>query len=174
MGGRTGHFNKLAPNGREIRRRMDMTTQTDTVQQDDERTNTTAEDLRNGAADAAHDIRTEAEKIAKDQAEATRQKVADNIGSFGGALRKAARDLEAGSMQEQAMSRVADGIADLSDNIATADLRQGVNELSTYARRQPVAFLGAAALLGFAGARFLKASDHPSAEDLSEDWPEYS
>ncbi|WP_417607018.1 hypothetical protein [Primorskyibacter flagellatus] len=155
-------------------------TQDDTVQKDFESTKAdvkaAAEDLRDDARGAARHMRSEAEKIAGDQANAARQRVADEVGSLGGALRKAARDLEAGTIQEQAMSRVAEGIADLSDNIATADLRQGVDDMAGYARRQPVAFLGAAALLGFAGARFLKASDHaPSrADDLSEDWPEYS
>ncbi|SMC84824.1 hypothetical protein SAMN06295998_10834 [Primorskyibacter flagellatus] len=157
-----------------------MMTQDDTVQKDFESTKAdvkaAAEDLRDDARGAARHMRSEAEKIAGDQANAARQRVADEVGSLGGALRKAARDLEAGTIQEQAMSRVAEGIADLSDNIATADLRQGVDDMAGYARRQPVAFLGAAALLGFAGARFLKASDHtPSrADDLSEDWPEYS
>ncbi|WP_157960630.1 hypothetical protein [Primorskyibacter marinus] len=155
-------------------------TQDDTVQKDYESAKAdvkaAAEDLRDDARGAARHMRTEAEKIAEGQANAARQRVADEVGSLGGALRKAARDLETGTIQEQAMSRVAEGIADLSDNIATADLRQGVDDMAGYARRQPVAFLGAAALLGFAGARFLKASDYtpPRADDLSEDWPEYS
>lgn len=157
-----------------------MTTQDNTVHKDYEGAKAdvkaAAEDLRDDVRGATQHMRSEAERIAQDQASAARQRVADEVGSLGGALRKAARDLETGTIQEQAMSRVAAGIADLSDNIATADLRQGVDDLAGYARRQPVAFMGAAALLGFAGARFLKASEHssPSAEDLSEDWPEYN
>ena len=156
-----------------------MATQGHTVQKDYETAKadvkSAAEDLKEDARDAARHMRTEAEKIAQTQANAARQKVADEVGSLGGALRKAARDLEDGTIQEQAMSRVADGIADLSDNIATADLRQGVEELSGYARRQPIAFLGAAALLGFAGARFLKATA-PAQDfgDPSDDWTEHS
>ncbi|TCS65871.1 hypothetical protein [Primorskyibacter sedentarius] len=157
-----------------------MATQGNTVHKDFENAKAevkaAAEEIKEDARSTVDHVRGEAERIAQQQANAARQRVADEVGSLGGALRKAARDLQDGTIQEQAMSRVADGIADLSDNIATADLRQGVDELAGYARRQPVAFLGAAALLGFAGARFLKASDNtaPNADTLSEDWPEYS
>lgn len=54
---------------------------------------------------------------------------------------------------------MADALADVSDTIRDKDFGEMANDLTSFARRNPLAFLGGAALLGFAGTRMLRASE---------------
>ena len=47
----------------------------------------------------------------------------------------------------------------LSESVRGKDVSQLIQEAESFARRQPVAFLGAAALAGFLAVRFLKSSN---------------
>ncbi|MFX5550691.1 hypothetical protein ABTD75_18885, partial [Acinetobacter baumannii] len=60
----------------------------------------------------------------------------------------------AGKFIRQAASQV----ENVSDSIRTGELKDLVSNAQTFARRQPAAVLGLAALAGFAVVRFLKSS----------------
>ncbi|KIN65853.1 hypothetical protein Z945_900 [Sulfitobacter noctilucae] len=113
-----------------------------------------AEGLKSGAQDAAEKAATEASQYA-DQAKGA---AADEVKGVASALRTAADEMRSGSPQERTMSQIADGLADASDSIRGKDLGEMVGSISDFARRNPIAFLGGAALLGFAATRFAKAS----------------
>ena len=85
---------------------------------------------------------------------------ASGIGDFAGALRKAAREM--GDGQQAPMSRMLEGAADglerLSGSLREKDLNDLMREVEGFARRQPVAFFGAAVAAGFLAVRFLKSS----------------
>jgi|SRR3954447_16879663 hypothetical protein len=49
----------------------------------------------------------------------------------------------------------------LSESVRGKDVNQLLQEAESFARRQPVAFLGAAAIAGFLAVRFLKSSNQP-------------
>ncbi len=106
----------------------------------------------------ADEVRDEASKTAHDAVGHAKETVADEITSVGEALRRAADELRDGSPQERSFGQMAGSLADLSDQVRDKDIGQMVHEMSEFARRNPVTFLGGAALLGFAGARFAKAS----------------
>jgi hypothetical protein len=84
---------------------------------------------------------------------------ASSLGSFAGALRKAARESDGGA--EGTASRMAewaaDGLERVSSTLRTKDLNGMVRELESFARSQPVAFFVCAAAAGFLATRFLKA-----------------
>jgi hypothetical protein len=97
---------------------------------------------------------------AKSFAEANKGKVATQISAFAGALNKAADELE---RSDQAMvAGYAKDVARGIENMSTALRERGVDDLmqnvQQFARTQPAAFLGIAALAGFAASRFAKAS----------------
>lgn len=97
---------------------------------------------------------------AKSFAEANKGKVATQITAFAGALNKAAEELE---RSDQAMvAGYAKDVARGIENMSTALRERGVDDLMAsvqqFARTQPAAFLGVAALAGFAASRFAKAS----------------
>lgn len=113
-----------------------------------------ADSLRSGAQDAAHKVSSEAAQYA-DQAKGA---AADEVKGVASALRTAADEMRSGSPQERTMSQIAEGLADVSESLRDQDLGQMVGTVSEFARRNPIAFLGGAALIGFAATRFAKAS----------------
>ena len=67
--------------------------------------------------------------------------------------------MRSGSAQERTFSQIAEGLADASDAMRDKDLGEMVGAVSNFARRNPMVFLGSAALIGFAATRFARASD---------------
>ena len=136
----------------------------------------TKEQARAAVSDATESVRSSL----------TQQKdgAASSLGSFAGALRKAARETDG---QSQGVGRMADWAADglerVSSTLRSKDLDGMVREVESFARSQPVAFFFAAAAAGFLATRFLKAgspqekeSEPPSGagvqpSDVSSDIP---
>jgi hypothetical protein len=126
---------------------------------------TIGEELREKGAEAAQAAkdaaRTQAGRIRDEayaQGEHYRDQAADETDKVASALRRASRDLNAGSPQEKFVGQIADGVADAADRMRGMSLDEAARETAAFARRHPAAFLGGAALLGFAAARFLKAT----------------
>jgi hypothetical protein len=114
----------------------------------------TKEQARAAVSDATDSVRSSL----------TQQKdgAASSLGSFAGALRKAAKESGgegqgAGRMAEWA----ADGLERASSTLRSKDLNGMVREVESFARSQPVAFFFAAAAAGFLATRFLKAGTGP-------------
>lgn len=84
--------------------------------------------------------------------------VADEVQNVATALRRASEELRGGSAQERTLGTIASSLADVSDQIRDKDLGEIVQMVSTAARKNPMLFLGGAALLGFAASRYAKAS----------------
>jgi len=116
------------------------------------------ENLRDEAVDTAKNIKDQAADEAIRRGEAGKETVADEISDMGNALRRASDELRSGSPQERSFGQMAGALADLSDTVREKDLGEIAGDLSDFARRNPLAFLGGAALLGFAGTRLARAS----------------
>ena len=88
--------------------------------------------------------------------------VASGLGDLAQALRKAAREMGNGGQQAQ-ISRfaetAADGLERFSGSLRNKDLGGVMRDVESFARRQPVAFFGAAVAAGFLAVRFLKSSN---------------
>lgn len=115
-----------------------------------------AEEAKVRARDAANTVATEASNYA-DQAKGA---AADEVKGVASALRTAADEMRRGSPQERTFSQIADGLADASDAMRDKDLGEMVGAVTDFAKRNPMVFLGSAALIGFAATRFAKASNH--------------
>lgn len=120
-----------------------------------------ADRVRRDAQQAAEDVSDRVRTEARDRAGRAKDSVASEMSNIAGALRKAANDMRDGSPQERTFGQIASGLADASDAVRDRDLGQIVGDLSDFARRNPIAFLGGAALAGFAATRFAKASTEP-------------
>jgi hypothetical protein len=121
------------------------------------------------AAQKARDTAGEYASRARDEAyargEAYRDYAASETSKVASALRKASDDLRSGSPQERFVGQMADGVADAADRMRGMSLEEIARDSSDFARRHPAAFLGGAALIGFAAARFLKASAQSDDDD---------
>eukprot|EP01013_Petalomonas_cantuscygni_P020856 TRINITY_DN39615_c0_g1_i1.p1 TRINITY_DN39615_c0_g1~~TRINITY_DN39615_c0_g1_i1.p1 ORF type:complete len:203 (-),score=42.91 TRINITY_DN39615_c0_g1_i1:182-790(-) len=115
---------------------------------------TVSDEVRKRAEGMADTVAAEAGK----QAEKARGAAAQEVNSVASALRTAADEMRSGSPQERTMSQIANGLADASDAIRDKDLGEMVGAINGFARRNPLVFLGGAALVGFAATRFAKSS----------------
>lgn len=117
-----------------------------------------ADQAKTVADDTVDSISTEA----KSKADEIKSSVADEVSGISSALRTAADEMRRGSPQERTFSQIADGLADASEAMRDKDLGTMVRDVSQFARRNPLAFLGGAVLIGFVATRFAKASDETS------------
>ncbi|KAA9010481.1 hypothetical protein [Histidinibacterium aquaticum] len=126
---------------------------------------TEAHDLKEEARAAGQDAYQRASQEAQAQGEAAKGRAADEVGDISSALRRAAEESREGSAQQQAFGRVAESLAEFSDEMRNKSFSEAAHDLDGFARRNPLAFLGGAALLGFAATRFARASsrDEPAA-----------
>lgn len=118
----------------------------------------TAEDVARKTRDAAYDAVDAAKSQARTHAESAKESVASEVDSLANAMSDASNDLAEGSPQARLTGQAADHLAEVSNAIRDADLQEVVAATTRFARRNPAMFLGGAALLGFAAARFAKSS----------------
>jgi ElaB/YqjD/DUF883 family membrane-anchored ribosome-binding protein len=110
-------------------------------------------------ADTAKDVADQAGDKLKEAVTERKAAGADYVGSLAEAMRRAGREFDnelpiAGKYIRKAASQV----ETVADSIRTGDFSDLVRNARSFARRQPTAFLGIAALAGFAAVRFLKSS----------------
>jgi uncharacterized protein YjbJ (UPF0337 family) len=113
--------------------------------------------------DAAKDVASQATDRLKDAVSEKRGAGADYVGNLADTIRRAAREFDqdlpiAGTYIRKAASQV----EYVSDSVRTGDFSDILRNTQSFARRQPTAFLGLAALAGFAVVRFLKSSSKAS------------
>lgn len=128
--------------------------------------------VQDAAAQEAQSLKERATEEARTRAEGAKQTVADEVSAVGDALRTAAGELRDGSPQAQMFGRMAEGLAEFADSVRGRSVPTLVDDLGAFARRNPGAFLGGAALLGFAAVRAARASrsdhhDAPGGQDAA-------
>lgn len=127
---------------------------------------------RSELSDAAH----RAKSLAADQ----KDHIAEQVEGVADALGKAAADLEQQNGPSAQYARlIAENAEKLSDVIRNNDVDQILGMAQDFGRRQPVLFVGAAALLGFAASRFVLASakrrdEQAAAEASPPSYQEYA
>ena len=110
------------------------------------------------AREAASDALGSTMREAQAKAETAKSGVADEMSDVASALRVAAEEMRSGSTQARVFAQMAESLAEISQTIQQKDLSEMVTSAGDFARRNPLVFLGGAALLGFAATRLAKAS----------------
>lgn len=116
------------------------------------------DDLAEVADKAKSAIRAEAEaraEVGKDMMSDQGLKLADSLRS------------DSDDLQARMQNVLAQGVADLSEELRHTSLTTILEGTQEFARRNPAAFVAGAAIAGFALARFLRASEPASARALS-------
>ena len=112
------------------------------------------------AKQVASEVAGQAKQQVATKIEDKKDKAAQGLSSVATAIRQTGESLR--DHDQLGVMPYVDGVADqierLSDYVMTSDVGQIVGEAESFARREPVIFLGGAFLLGLVGARFLKAS----------------
>jgi hypothetical protein len=150
----------------------------DKLQQAGQDAKTGASELISSAADAARDKLNELGTAARDTAADATGKIRNQVGvqqgagadyaeKLAGNIRKAAHAFESDTpFAARTIETAADYVEDAASRIRNGSLGDVIDGMTSFARRQPAAFLGLSVLAGFAAMRFLKAS---STTDSSAD-----
>lgn len=127
------------------------------------------EEARSQLADATE----KAKGLAGDQ----KALLAEQLGGVSGALQKVAGELESsGDAGGRYVRMIADGADKLTATVRDNDVDKIIGIAQDFGRKQPVAFMGAAALLGFVASRFVmaSASRKPDAGSASQSGSTYA
>ena len=118
-------------------------------------------EMRQSASEAASWAQRESAAVANRQ----KNRVGEELGNFGSALRSAASRLQ--ETDDKGIARYAEQAADQLDSTARylrqRDITGLAEDLETFARRNPEVFLGGMFLAGLGISRFLKSSRHHGA-----------
>jgi ElaB/YqjD/DUF883 family membrane-anchored ribosome-binding protein len=110
-------------------------------------------------ADAAKDAASQATDRIKETVDEKRGAGAEYIGNLAEAMRRASREFDTElPIAGKYIRKAANQVEGFSDSIRSGDFDDLIRSAQSFARRQPTAFLGLAALAGFAAVRFLKSS----------------
>lgn len=110
------------------------------------------------------------EKI-MDTAEKQKAVGADYVDGIAEAVRRAAGEFEGQAPQAaQYIRYAADQMESMSDSFRRRDIAQMMQDVQSFARRQPTAFLGIGFLAGFAAVRFLRSGSSGSSMSSSGTW----
>ena len=136
----------------------------------------TARDVGSAAKERLHDLRdaaqsslADAKAAAADKTEEVKGQTADEIARTAQGLEAAADQLEGSPLQQDLLREAAEGLKQIAQAVQGKSIGAMAADLSDFGRRNPLAYLGGAALAGFALARFSRASaqNHPAASDVS-------
>ncbi|OEO28027.1 hypothetical protein VW23_006420 [Devosia insulae DS-56] len=121
-----------------------------------------ADEVKQQAAAIGDEAMTQLEGVTeKAKGLATDQKdlLVAQLGGVSGALQKVAGELDSsGEAGSRYVRMLADGADKLTSTVRDNDVDQIIGIAQDFGRKQPVAFMGAAALLGFVASRFVLAS----------------
>ncbi len=121
-----------------------------------------------GTSDDEKSVAEIARERAAEEARHAREAAADTAREKAEQVRDAADSFDAESFARQITERIADDLGQAARTVRGADMGSVADDLSDFARRQPALFYGGAAVLGFAAARMLKASERADRDDGHE------
>ena len=95
--------------------------------------------------------------VVSGQIQSGAQRSAGQLGDIANALRHSSQDLD-GRPAAKVVNKAADQIDRVAEYVRTADVDEMRRSIESFARREPLLFLGGAFAAGMIGARFLKSS----------------
>ena len=114
--------------------------------------------LKDQAGEAVSDAATHLKHEAARREEGIRGSIAKQADQLASALRSVKSDIDPQSGIGKMVDYAADSVGSIAENLKTADTTEMIDGVRSFARERPGAFLGVAALAGFAAARFFVAS----------------
>lgn len=128
----------------------------------------TAREKAGELGSAAQEAAANATEKVKEQVGAQQQVGAEYATRFAENIRSAAHAFEKDTpIAARTIEMAADYVEDAAEKLRSGSLNDMVDGVTSFARRQPAAFLGLSVLAGFAVVRFLKASGGSSSSSRS-------
>lgn len=136
---------------------------------------TTADALNSAkdrATEMAHDAKDHIVDTVREQAEDTRETTINAIENAANAAGAARDEFQSNTLQAAALEQIGAQINSVAAQLRNKPVDEMVDDVAVFARKNPLLFLGGAALVGFAAARFLKSGSTAgdSADDSDDPW----
>jgi len=109
------------------------------------------------AKEKAQNVMDQTKDMLEEQLATRKQGAAGELVDVANALRQTSQQLDGNSVAPY-VAKAADQLERASNYVRTADLREMQRGVESFARREPLLFIGGAFALGMVAARFLKAS----------------
>lgn len=93
-----------------------------------------------------------------EKADAARESLSDVGSRLAETLQRASADTDSDALKSRLMSSVAQGLTSASDALRQRSVSELTEDVRAMARKHPGAFMAAAAVAGFAAARFIRSS----------------
>lgn len=124
------------------------------------------------AADLASDIQDSAAASAQQEAEKLRRRAIDETEQAASAADAAHEEFDADSLQAMALNQLGVQLGSVAAHLRDKPVDAMIDDVAVFARKNPLLFLGGAALAGFAAARFLKSGSgsHNSRHASDDPW----
>lgn len=116
----------------------------------------TIDTARKRASEMAETAKDHATASAEETAEAARDDVVDNADDVANAAQAARGEFEPNSFEAEALRQIETQISSVTNRLREKPVDEMLDDVGAFARRNPLLFLGGAALAGFATMRFLK------------------
>lgn len=128
-----------------------------------------ARDLVQGVKHTAGEVADQARQAAESRLASGKEKALDRLDSVANAIRKTGQHLreEDDGIFTDYFDRIARRVDDTSGYLRGRTLGQVVEDVESFARREPALFLGGAFALGLVGGRFLKSSKSAGTAEAS-------
>jgi ElaB/YqjD/DUF883 family membrane-anchored ribosome-binding protein len=120
----------------------------------------TAADAKDSLVAAAESTLTTVKDAAVEKADAARETLSDVGDRLAETLQRASTDGDGDALKSRVLTSVAQGLTTASDALRQRSVADLATDVRTLARRHPGAFMAAAAVVGFAAARFVRSSSH--------------
>jgi hypothetical protein len=134
-------------------------------------TSDTFEQAKNRATELAGDVKDYAAASVNEQAESARDQAVDGMENAANAAGSASDAFDPNSLQAAALDQLGAQINSVAARLRDKPLDEMTDDVAVFARNNPLLFLGGAALVGFAAARFLKAGNGTHTSDSMTDDP---
>ena len=122
-------------------------------------TEESADDVRQKAEQTAQTIVSQAQDVASSQANTQMTRAASLLDGLAQSLRQTGESIRSDQPQIASFAdQTVDRVEGISSYLRDHDFNDVVRDAESYAKREPLIFLGAAFAAGFIAARFLKAS----------------
>jgi polyhydroxyalkanoate synthesis regulator phasin len=108
--------------------------------------------------------------VAVEQADVARESLSDVGQRLAATLERASAETDSDALKSRVLNSVAQGLTSASDALRQRSVADLTADVKTLARRHPGAFMAAAAVAGFAAARFIRSS---SKRRMAENEPDY-
>ena len=118
----------------------------------------TAQDAKDAIVAGAGSALGAVRDVAVEKADAARETLSDAGERLTATLNSASADSDADAVESRMLSSVAQGLTTASDALRQRSVTDLASDVKSLARRHPGAFMVAAAVAGFAAARFLRSS----------------